>query len=414
MPLDAMWGQRLAPSMHGMRPFGALVSKEEALAMLLDAARPVTEVEELPLAAARARAAAEEVRAPFAVPPFDRATMDGYAVRAQDAAAPGARLRVVGEALAGARSPPPVGVREAARVATGAPVPPGADSVVRVEDTFEEDGSVMLRVAVRARQNVDPAGADLPLDALVVAPGVALTPARLGLLASVGRARVRVLRRPRVALFSSGDELLRPGEALRPGAIYDSNGTTLRALLEDAGAEVDAQPALPDDLAALRGALRAAAASHDLVLFTGGASVGAKDLTVDALRAEGRVLFHGVRVKPGKPLLAGSVGRALVVGLPGNPTSALTNAALFVVPALRRLAGLPEAWPRLGEATLAVDVKGEPERFLFLPVRWDEGRAVPTFKGSGALTSLAASDGWIGVPEGASLAAGARVVVHAW
>ena len=396
--------------MHGMRPFGALLPKERALAMLLDAARPLVATEEAPLAEALGRVAAETVRAPFAVPPFARAMMDGYAVRSAD----GPTLRVGGDLFAGARAPPPLAPGEARRIATGAPVPPGADAVVRVEDADEKDGTVTLRVAARPGLSVDPRGSDLAEGALVVAEGDALTPARLGLLASVGRARVRVHARPRVALFSSGDELLRPGEPADPWRIYDSNTTTLRALFEAAGAAVRAEPALPDDLDAMRAALRAAAAGADLVVFTGGASVGAKDLVADALRAEGEILFHGVRVKPGKPLLAGRVGAALVVGLPGNPTSALSNAHLFLLHTLRRLARLPEPAARAVEAPLAAEVRGEPERFLFLPVRLEAGRAVPTFKGSGALTSLAASDGWVGVPEGARLAAGERVLVTLW
>lgn len=400
--------------MHGMRPLRALIPKEEALDRLLAAARPVSRVETLPLHQAAGRVAAEALEAPFAVPPFARSMMDGYALRAADASTPGARLRVVGEVLAGAADLPEVGAGEAVRIATGAPLPPGADSVVRVEDADEAEGFVAFRVAARRGGSVDPPGSDLELGARVLAPGLVLTPARLGLVASVGRASVAVLARPRVALFSSGDELLRPGEPPAPNRIYDSNGATLRALLESAGAEVSPQPALPDRLDALVEALSRAAASHDAVVFSGGASAGAKDLVVDALRACGEVLFHGVRVKPGKPLLAGLVGDCLVVGLPGNPTSALSNGALFLAPAIRRMAGLPDTPPQEVAAELARDVEGEPERFLFLPVRLEEGRAVTTFKGSGALTSLAGSDGWLGVPEGARLRAGERVRVRLW
>ena len=394
-----------------MRPLGALLPKEEALARLLAAARRVARVEEVALHEARGRLAAEDVRAPVAVPPFARSTMDGYAVRAADGDAP---RRVVGDVPAGASSLPEVGAGEAARIATGAPLPLGADAVVRVEETQERDGVVSVRAAPRAGLFVDPAGSDLARGDPVVREGDVLTPARLGLLASVGMARARVLARPRVALASSGDELLRPGEPPAPGRVYDANGASLRALLEEAGAQVTPLARLPDLLDPLRESLRDAARSHDLVVLSGGASAGARDLAVDALRAEGEVLFHGVRVKPGKPLLAGRVGDAVVVGLPGNPTSALSNAALFVAPVVRRMAGLPERAARAVEATLAADVAGEPDRFLFLPVRLEDGRAVPTFKGSGALTSLAGSDGWVGVPAGASLAAGARVDVQTW
>jgi molybdopterin molybdotransferase len=401
--------------MHGMRPFGALLPHDEALARLLEAASPLERVEDAALLDARGRVCAEEVRAPVAVPPFARAVMDGYAVRAEDAAAPGARLRVAGVAHAGRPFGGSIRAGEAVRIATGAPLPEGADAVCRVEDTREEpDGRVALAVAVPRGRAIDGAGSDIAEGSLAVRRGDVLTPARLGLLASLGLARVRVVARPRVALHSSGDELLQPGEAPAPGRIYDANSTSLAALLLDAGAAVERAPPLPDELGALRAALRASAARADVVLLSGGASVGERDLAVDAVRAEGQVLFHGVRVKPGKPLLGGRIGDALVVGLPGNPTSALSNAALFVLPAVRRLARLPPVDGTTRAATLAEAVAADAERFLFLPVRLEGGRAVPTFKGSGALTSLAGSDGWIGVPPGADLPAGARVEVHPW
>jgi molybdenum cofactor synthesis domain-containing protein len=210
---------------------------------------------------------------------------------------------------------------------------------------------------------------------------------------------------------STGDELLAPGDAPLPGRVYDANATTLAALLGQAGADVHVGKRLPDDITALRATLRATDA--DVIVVSGGASAGDKDLLVDAVRAEGELLFHGVRVKPGKPLLAGRVGRALLVGLPGNPTSALSDAAIFLVPALRQMAGLPLT-ERVTTARLASDVRGEPDRYLFLPVRLEGGVAKPTFKGSSALTSLAGSDGWIGVDEGATLPAGTGVEVHGW
>ena len=393
--------------MHGMRPFGALLPKEEALALILDAAAPLARAEHVPLAEARGRVSAEDVRAPHDVPPYARATMDGYAVRAADGSAP---RRVTGELFAGARVLPAVDPGGAVRIATGAPVPPGADAVVRVEDADERDGTLTTRVQTRAGAHVDPAGADLLAGALAVAKGARLTPARLGVLASVGRADVRVAARPRVAVVVTGDELLDVGAPHDPHRIHDSNGTTLRALLEDAGALVTTVRAR-DEIDALRSTLRASASACDLVVVTGGASVGARDLVVDALD---ETLVHGVRVKPGKPLLVGRVGGILVVGLPGNPTSALSNAALFVVPALRQMAGLPPEAPRVRQAVLSTRVAGERERYLFLPVRLEGECAHPTFKGSGALTSLSESDGWIGVPEGATLAAGARVRVTLW
>lgn len=396
--------------MHGMRPFGALLSKEEALARLLAGAPVLDRTEVVPLDEAFGRVVAEHVVAEFAVPPFARSMMDGYAIRAADA---GPR-RVIGDVFAGASALPTIRPGEAARIATGAPIPPGADAVCRVEDASERDGLVEIRAAIAAGRSIEPAGSDLRMGGSVVQPGDLLTPARLGLLASVGRAEVRVRARPRIAIAASGDELLPPGAPARPYRIYDSNSTTLAALAEACGADVTRLPSLPDELGALERALMQAAREFDIILVSGGASAGAKDLVIDAARKTGTILFHGVRVKPGKPLLAARIGDALLVGLPGNPTSALTNACLFVAPTIRQIAGLPPAAPQANDATLAVPVKGEPDRFLFLPARIENGRATPTFKGSGAITSMAASDGWIGVPEGADLPAGTRVTVHAW
>ena len=396
--------------MHGMRPFGALLAKEDALAKLLAAAPPVARTERVPLARAAGRVLAEDVQAPFDVPPFARSTMDGYAIRSADT---GAR-RVLGDIFAGASALPTIGPGEAARIATGAPIPPGADAVVRVEDARETTEGVVLRVAPRPGLAIEPAGTDLRGGEPVARAGEVMTPARLGLLASIGRADASVRARPRVAVMSGGDELLAPGAPHDPLRIYDSNSTTLAALCEASGAEAMQLPALPDRLDALETSLKYAARLHDCVVISGGASAGAKDLVVDALAKQGEILFHGVRVKPGKPLLAARVGECLIVGLPGNPTSALSNACLFLAPTLRQMAGLPPASPAAHDAILTIDVQGEGERYLFLPAKLQKGHATPTFKGSGALTSMAASDGWIGVPEGARLPAGSRVTVHAW
>lgn len=385
-----------------MRPLRELISKEEASGRLRFASRLAEGSEVLPLHEALARVCASDVVAQVDVPPFRRALMDGYAVGGE------APLRVVGEAFAG-EDPGPLLPGTAIRIATGAPLPEGATSVVRVEDTTQKDGLVVFPVK-RPGPFFEPPGADVRRGDRILAVGDELTPARLGLAASVGLDKLEVLRRPRVEVRSSGDELLPPGAPPAPGRIYDANATTLRTLLAAAGGDVRVGEPLPDDEASLRAALRTDA---DLLVVSGGASAGDKDLLVDALRAEGEVLFHGVRVKPGKPLLAGRVGATLVVGLPGNPTSALSNAAIFVVPVLRRMAGLPDVASAV-DATMATDVRGEPDRYLFLPVKVDAGEARPTFKGSSALTSLAGSDGWVGVPEGTSLWAGTRVKVHLW
>jgi len=382
---------------HGMRPLTDLRPPEEALQRILEACLPVRETEQGAVEDADGRVLAEDLVAARDVPAFDRAAMDGYALSSADAQTPGARLRVAGRVHAGPAQGQRVHTGEALQIATGAPIPEGADAVVPVERTRMQDGAVVLERPVRARENVSARGSDLREGQRVLSAGALLTPARIAVAAAMGRPRVSVWRRPKVAILSTGSELRAAGEALRPGEVHDSNGPGLTALFRSLGADVRTAQRVEDDIQTLSGALRSASRSCDLIVASGASSAGQHDVLRDAVAAEGRIEFHGVRVKPGKPLLLGRIGSTPLIGLPGYPTSCLSDAYLFVAPAVRRLAHLPDEPPRRVTARLAHRVESVPDRLWFVPVRVEGGLAYPTYKESGATTSLSDAVGYVAI-----------------
>ena len=322
-----------------------LLSVDAALAQLLAGTSPLSP-ETVALVAARGRVLAADVAARLTQPPFDASAMDGYAIRWADLPGP---WRLVGEAAAGRGWPGEVGAGEAVRIFTGAPLPAGADTVVVQEEVAAADGVAGLtgEGPPRLGAHVRRAGHDFTAGALVGRAGEGLTPARIGLLAAAGHGAVSVVRRPRVALLSTGDELAPPGTLPGPGQIVSSNGVMLAALLAAAGAEVTDLGIVPDRADALAAALAAARADvADVIVTVGGASVGDHDLVVPVLRSLGaRIDFWKVAMKPGKPMVAGWLGDSRVIGLPGNPVSAYVCALLFAVPVLRRLGGRGDGAP---------------------------------------------------------------------
>lgn len=299
--------------------------------------------EDVPLRSALGRVLGEEVRSAEPVPGFDNSAMDGFAVRADDTcgAVPDAAavLRIVGESKAGRPAEVTVGAREAVRISTGAMVPAGADAVVPVEDARIEDDRVLVRKTAEPGLYLRSAGSDIGVDEVVLSPGTHIGPAELGVLASTGRAAVRCPRRPRVHVLISGDELLGPDETMRPGGVRDSNGYSIPALAEQAGAELVGFGLAADDPEATRAAI-APALDADVAVLCGGLSVGEHDHVKEALAALGvEQCFWGVALKPGRPTWFGTRGDTLVFGLPGNPVSAMVTFLLFVRPALIALAG---------------------------------------------------------------------------
>jgi len=387
-----------------MRPFKRLLSREAAMRMIRENIRRVERVERVPLEEAAGRVLARDVVAGFNVPPFDRASMDGYAVRAEDtygaSTSSPRRLTPVGEQHAGELFEGEVGPGECVQVATGSPVPRGCDAVVMVEYTRLDGGQVEVQRPVYPGANISPEGEDIREGDVVVRDGELLTPGKTGALAALGVESVEVYAKPVVAVVSTGSEVRPLGSRLKPGQIYDVNSHTLSAVIAGNGCIPHGHGIVPDDRGALEAALREAVSS-DLAVFSGGSSVGSRDLLIDVVEDQGEVLFHGVQVKPGKPTLFGVVEGTPVFGMPGYPTSCLSNAYLFLAPALRMLAGLPPREPRRVKARMAVRVVSSSGREQFLTVRLEGGLAYPVFKKSGTITSMSRADGYVVLPVNA-------------
>jgi molybdopterin molybdotransferase len=393
-----------------------LISIDEARRRVLEAVRPLG-TEEVALEAARERVLAEDVTSAIPVPPFDSSAMDGYAV----AAGPAAVLEVVGEARAGHPAATRVRGGTAVRISTGAAVPEGADAVVPVERAepvqASRDGHVRVP-AIAAGENVRYAGEDVRTGDVVLHAGTVLGPAELGVAASVGRPALRCALRPRVALLVTGDELTEPGEGLRPGAIYSSNRFALAAQIERAGARLVVRESVPDDATGTRAALGRALDAADVVIVSGGVSVGPHDHVKGALGELGiEERFWGVSLRPGKPVWFGVGERALVYGLPGNPVSAMVTFQLFVRSALAALQGADPSAPR-GEAVLDEAVPRNPRREEAVRVRLrpdrDGWHAKTTGEqGSHMLTSMLRADALAFVAAGqGEVAAGERVEIE--
>lgn len=401
-----------APAPRAPQP---LLPLDEALARLtaLAAERRLTETEVLPTYAALGRVLAQALVSPLDVPPADNTAMDGYALRAADVVAVGTVLPVSQRIPAGVVGQP-LAVGTAARIFTGAQVPPGADAVVMQEQCEALPGAVRVNTVPQAGQWVRRRGEDVTTGAVALAAGTRLTPQALGLAATLGAARVTVVRRPRVALFSTGDELVMPGEPLKPGGIYNSNRYTLLGLLHTLGCEVSDLGIVPDNLAATRAALKSAADEHDLILTSGGVSVGEEDHLRPAAQAEGRIEFWQLSCKPGKPLAVGAItrsgaaGEALLMGLPGNPVSSFVTFLLTVAPVLRVLQGASGALPVAVPLVAAFDLPRTDKRREFLRARLTPEGRLSLFpnQSSGVLTSAVWADGLIDHPAGATIAAG--------
>ena len=400
--------------MNDPRP--SLRSLDQALAELLAHARVLSGVDQVATVDAEGRVLAQDVVSALQVPPQDNSSMDGYALRAADIAQPGARVRVTQRIAAGG-----VGAEvlpgTAARIFTGAPIPPGADAVVMQEDCEPVADSTELRVGVLPApgQWIRRAGEDVTRGATVLAAGRRLNAAALGLAASIGMATLPVRARPRVALFSTGDELVMPGERapadMPPGAIYNSNRFFLRSLLQRLGCVVSDLGIVPDQRAATIEALRTAAQHHDLILTSGGVSVGEEDHIKPAVSALGRLDLWQIAIKPGKPFAYGRIDAAHFMGLPGNPVSSFVTFLLLVRPFLLALQGAQDitppaiamradfAWPRADR------------RREFLRVRRNAHGGLDLFpnQSSGVLTSVVWGDGLVDNPSGCTIAPGDTV-----
>lgn len=396
-------------------PASPLIDPDVALQRLLAAASPISETETLPLSSALGRVLAQEVRSTIDVPPADNTAMDGYALRSAEVSAAGARLPVSQRIPAGA-VPQPLQPGTAARIFTGGLIPPGADAVVMQEQCAVEGDAVCINTQPKTGDWVRRRGLDVAAGSVVLAAGQRLRPQDLGLAASVGVASLRVRRKPRVAMLFTGDELAMPGEPLRPGAIYNSNRFVIRALLETAGCEVTDFGIVPDQLEATRAVLRQAALGHDLVVSTGGMSVGEEDHVKPAVQAEGALDLWQIAMKPGKPLAFGHLrrseeqgqGEAAFIGLPGNPVSSFVTFLLFVRPFLLALQGAGQTAVQTLPVRAAFDWPKPDRRREYLRVRLNAQGEAELFasQNSAVLTSTVWADGLVDNPPQQPIARG--------
>jgi len=398
-----------------MRPFKGTISLDEARTIIERAIAPITRVEELPLERASGRVLAETIVSTADVPPFSRAAMDGYAARAEDTAgasrAAPRTLKRVEKVFTGQMPVHSVGPGQCIEIATGAPMPAGADAVVMVEETASDDDIVRVFAPVRPAQNIGRQGSDIQRGQTVLEAGTFLNASRVGAIAALGLTRVAVFEKPRVAILSTGNEIVDPGRPLAPGQIYDINRFTLSAVVDDNGGIPVPSRIAADSIDDLSRAVDECLA-QDVLVFSGGSSVGERDLILDVITAKGEMLFHGIAVKPGKPTAFGRIGGKLVFGMPGYPSSCLSNAHILLAPALRRIARLPDQIVRSLTLPLASRVVSVRDRHQFYTVRVENGRAVPAFKASGDITSMSQADGYIEIPAGIeSLEAGQPVEV---
>jgi molybdenum cofactor synthesis domain-containing protein len=384
-----------------MKPIKETIPLDEARQLIADACKPIERTERIPIVDANGRAAAADVASTRDVPPFSRAGMDGFAVRAEDTF--GANryepktLRVIEKVYTGQVPSRAVEPGTAVEIATGAPMPPGADAVVMVEETEQAAGEVRVLTPVYPRQNVGRQGADIVVGQTVIARGDVLNPSRIGALAALGVSEVEVFAKPTVAILSTGNEIADPGAELKPGQIYDINKFTLSTIIAEHGGVPMPFATAQDTIDALERAIDAVA-DCDVLVFSGGSSVGERDLILDVIGRKGEIVFHGIAVKPGKPTVFGTINGKPMFGMPGYPTSCLSNAYMLLVPALRSMARLKPrhmATVRLPVGQRIVSTTG---RHQFYTVRIIDGQAMPAFKASGDITSMSQADGYIEIP----------------
>jgi molybdopterin molybdotransferase len=387
-----------------------LLAVEEALDVLLAGARPVAEIETVPTLQAAGRVLARAQTSTMDVPPMDNSAMDGYAVRLADVPAPDTALKVAQRVMAGSIGKP-LAAGEAARIFTGAPIPPGADAIVMQEFCTAKDDAVIVKRVPKPGEWIRLQGSDVRRGDEVLPAGKRLLPQDTGLAASVGIATLPVFRKVRLGLFFTGDELVMPGDPLPPGRIYNSNRFTLNGLADAFGCDVRDYGIVPDSLEATRAVLRRAAAECDLIVTSGGVSVGDADFVRPAVEAEGSLLLWKIAMKPGRPLAFGKVGAAAFIGLPGNPVSSFVTFLIFVRPFLLKTQGHADVAPRAIDARADFDWAEPDARREYLRVKWNAqgGLDIYPTQDSAVMTSTAWADGLVDNPPDHAIRKGDRV-----
>ncbi len=385
-----------------MKPLPDLISRQEALRLIIDNVKPIKRVEKIPLEDLTGRVLAIDVTADFDVPPFDRASMDGYAVKSRDTR--GAKLgypvilKLIGDQHAGSIFEDEVEEGECIEIATGSPIPRGCDAVVKVEDTGQVGSDIFIYCFVEPGKDIAPAGEDMKKGDHVLDKGVTLTPGKIGTLAALGYKNVPVYAKPRVAIYSSGPEIIPQGTEIKPGQIYDINSYTLTSIISSNGCIPIRRGIMKDDHKTIKGAILEAA-GYDIGVFSGGSSVGSKDLFGEVMEELGKVYFHGIRVKPGKPTLFGMVNGTPIFGMPGYPTSCLNNCYVYLAPVLRKMARI-KTKDKYIMVPMGHGLVSKSDREQFITVRIFKGRAYSVFKQSGDITSMTHAEGYIILPIG--------------
>jgi molybdenum cofactor synthesis domain-containing protein len=392
-----------------MKPFKGLRSIQEVREIINKQTVPVKQTESIDLNQTLSRVLAENITAKLDIPPFDRSAMDGYAVIAEDIYGAGQfkpiELECIGTIHAGAvEKKIELKKGKCVQIATGAVVPQGADAVVMVEDTERENGGAAVKFykPVHPGQNISKKGEDIKKNSLILKNGTVLTTSKIGALAAVGTEKVEVYKKPRVAVIPTGNEVAELDKKLNKGQVYDINSYTIFNLVRENGGEPSKLGIVEDTYQALSSALKKAR-DYDIAIFSGGSSVGEKDLLVNIIEEKGEVLFHGVQIKPGKPTLFGKIGTKLVFGLPGYPAACLTIGYLLIAPMIRSISRLPPRLDQIVTAKLSRRVVSTLGRHQFLTVTIEKGTAIPVFKESGAITSIANAVGYIEIPDNVDL-----------
>lgn len=396
-----------------MRPFHSLISYEEAKEIIDKNVKPIKRKEEVDLFNSLARVLCENIISTIDVPPFDRAAMDGYAVRARNTYGTNQFnpkiLECIDVVHAGEVTKKKVNKNQCIQIATGAPLPDGANSVVMVEDTEKEGNKIKIFKPVYPKANVSGKSEDIKKGEIILRKGEVLNPSKIGVLSAIGAKRVKVFCLPKVAVIPTGNEIARVGKRLKKGQVYDINSYTLASIVKENGCIPIIHEIANDTYKEIKNVITDSL-KYDLIVLSGGSSVGERDVLVDVIKDMGEVLFHGVQIKPGKPILCGKIEDRLVFGIPGYPTSCMTNAYLFLAPTLRKIARLPPKKENIIKAKISKRVVSTLGRHQFLTVMVKEDLAIPVFKESGAITSMANANGYIEIPINVDLIEKGEVV----
>ncbi len=382
-----------------MKPFRELINFEDAKIIIMEKTGVMERKEEVSILQACCRVLAEDIVADRNIPGFSRAAVDGYAVRAEDTYGASIknpiRLRIVDKVFAGDTGSKKIDKAECIQIATGAAMPYGADAVIMVENVKVEDEHIVITKPVYPGANVSPEDEDISKGETVLREGDVLNPSKVGVLAALGRERVVVYSLPEIAIVPTGSELVPPGNKLEYGKIYDINSYTLSSLLMNFS-RIHVHDIVEDDEDSMEECIDSLL-HMDYIIFSGGSSVGERDILVDIIERKGEVFFHGIALKPGKPTLFGKIGSTLIFGMPGYPTSCLTNAYVLLLPSVKKMARLPHE-ERKGYAVLAEKIVSTIGRHQIYTVKVRDEKAYPVFKESGAITSMSEADGYIEIP----------------